>query len=72
MEKKFHLKDRTVCKSCYNKNRGKNKNKTTIEKEIHTSPQQLKIKNYNNKNTNTIVSTYENHANVVIGPRNVG
>ena len=51
-----YLKHKTVCKSCYNKNRRKN---TSIEKKID------KIKNNN-------VSTYENHACVVIGPRNVG
>ena len=57
------MKDRTVCKSCYNKNRRKNNDNTIIENEIYYN---------NNKNTNTIVSTYENHANVVIGPRDNG
>ena len=61
-----YLKHKTVCKSCYNKNRRKN---TTIEKEIHTT-QQPKIDNVNNENT--IVSKFENRADVVIGPRNVG
>ena len=48
-------KDRTVCKTCYNKNKRKNNNIILT----------LKIEN-------DIVSTYENRANVVIGPRNVG
>ena len=62
-----YLKHKTVCKSCYNKNRRKD---TTIEKEIHTTPHQPKINNVNNKNT--IVSKFENHRHVVIGPSNVG
>ena len=60
-----YLKHKTVCKSCYNKNRRKN---TSIEKKIDTKTQQPKIDKINNNN----VSTYENHACVVIGPRNVG
>ena len=59
-EDKF-MKDRTVCKNCYNKNRRKNKN------------QQPKIEKINNNHDSiTNDSTYENHANLVIGPRNVG
>ena len=57
------MKDRTVCKSCYNKN-GKNNNNTLIQN------QHPKLENVNNNNPS--VSTYENHAYVVIGPRNVG
>ena len=56
-----YKKDRTVCISCYNKNKRKNNN-------IILTPN---IENVNNNN-NGIVSTYENRANVVIGPRNVG
>ena len=63
------LKDRTVCKSCYNKNRRKN---TIIKNVIDITTQQPKIENVNNKDNNTVVSTHENHAYVVIGPRNVG
>ena len=59
-----YLKDRTVCKNCYNKNRSKNNNNALIENE------QPKINNNNANNPN--VSTYENHAYVVVGPRNVG
>ena len=57
-----YLKHKTVCKSCYNKNRRKN---TSIEKKID------KINN-NNVSTYENLATYENHACVVIGPRNVG
>ena len=61
-----YLKDRTVCKSYYRKNRRKNNN-TLIQN------QQPKIDKINNNNDNKPnVSTYENHAYVVIGPRNVG
>ena len=65
-------KDRTVCRSCYNKNR---KNNTLIKN------QQPKIDNVNRKislpekrkhDNNPRVSAYENHSHVIIGPRNVG
>ena len=62
-----HLKHRTICKKCQNENRRKNNHNTITENEIATTPQQPKIDKINNK-----VSTYENHAYVVIGPRNVG
>ena len=55
-----YKKDRTVCKSCYNKNKRKNN-------KIILTPN---IENVNNSN-NSVVSTYENRANVIIGPRNV-
>ena len=38
-----YKKDRTVCKTCYNKNKRKNNNK------INTSYQQPDIENVNNK-----------------------
>ena len=57
-----YLKHKTVCKSCYNKNRRKN---NKIEEEIHTK--QPKIDNVSN-----IVSKFENHRYVIIGPSNVG
>ena len=57
-----YLKLKTVCESCYNKNRRKN---TSIEKKID------KINN-NNVSTYENHAIYENHACVVIGPRNVG
>ena len=62
-----YLKDRTVCKSCYNKNRKQNNNNTTIQNQ---QPKIDNIKKNNGNNPN--VSTYENHAYIVIGPRNVG
>ena len=56
-----YKRDRTVCKSCFKKNKRKN-NKVIFTPNIENV--------YNNNNGN--VSTYENRANVVIGPRNVG
>ena len=55
-----YLKHRTICKKYHNENRRKNNN---------TLPPN--IENVNNNN-NDIVSTYENHRHVVIGPSNVG
>ena len=55
-------------KKCHSENRRKNNDNTITENEIATTPQQPKIDKINNNN----VSTYENHAYVVIGPRNVG
>ena len=55
------LKDRSVCRSCYNINRRKNN-------KIDITPQQPKIENVNKKDNNT----HENHAFIIIGPRNVG
>ena len=63
-----HLKHRTFCKKSHNENRRKNNNNTITENEINTTPQQPKIDKINNNN----VSRYENCANVIIGPRNVG
>ena len=71
-----YKKDRTACKTCYNKNENTRKNhiNTLIQNQQHTpsekktcsSQHQLKI-----DNNNPSVSTYETHANVVFGPRNV-
>ena len=59
IDEKNYLKDRTVCKSCNNKNRRKN--------------QQPKLdKIINNNDNNPSVSAHENHAYVVIGRRNLG
>ena len=63
-----YKKDRTVCKSCYNKSKRKNNINTLPQNKNNTSYQQPNIENVNNKN----FSTYENQANVIIGPRNVG
>ena len=62
-----YKKDRTVCKSCYNKKKRKNEYNTLPTNKINTSHQQPDFENGNKK-----VSTYENRANVIIGPRNVG
>ena len=48
-----------------------NNNNTTIQNESITSHQQRKVDINNNNDNNPNVSTYENHAYVVIGPRNV-
>ena len=82
------MKDRTVCKNRYNKNRRKNNNITIIENETCTSHQETTIDNVNNKkeirnfkvifpekrknNNNASDSAYENRRQVIIGPRNVG
>ena len=63
-----YLKHRTICKKCHNENRRKNNNNTITESEIDTTPQQPKIDKIINKND----STFENRANVIIGPRYVG
>ena len=62
-----YLKDRTVCKTCYNKNRRKNTNEILIQNH------QPKIDNSNNnKDNNPNLPLYENKTHVVIDPRNVG
>ena len=63
-----YKKDRTVCKSCYNINKRKNNINTLPQNKNNTSYQQPNIENVDNPN----LSTYENRANVIIGPRNVG
>ena len=67
IDKNNYLKNTNVCKRCYNKIRRKNNNNTLIQNQ---PPKVDKISN-NNVN-NTSVLSYENHANVVIGPKNVG
>ena len=57
-----YLKHRTICKKCHNENRRKNNINTKTENE------KPKIDKLNNNN----VSTFENHACVVIGLRSVG
>ena len=68
MDENIYLKHRTICKKCHDENRRKNKNNTITENEIDTTPQQPKIDKIINNN----VSTFENHACVIIGPGNVG
>ena len=62
IDENIYLKDRSVCKTCFNKNRRKNKISPLIQN------QQPKIDKINNDND----STYENHAYTVLGPTNVG
>ena len=59
-----YLKDKTVCRSCYNKKRRISNNNTLIQNR------QPKLNSNNDNNPN--VSKYENHAYVVIDTRNVG
>ena len=65
-----YKKDRTVCKTCYNKNKRKNNNIILTPNDLKTTSNKLD-KNIENVN-NAIVSSYENRANVIIGPRDVG
>ena len=67
-----YKKDRTVCRDCYNKNKRKNNFNTLPPNKNNTSYQQPNIENVKHKHNNPNLSTYENRANVVIGPRNVG
>ena len=62
-----YKKDRTICKTCYNINKRKNKINTLPPNRNNTSYQQPNIENVN-KN----VSTCGNHRHVMIGPSNVG
>ena len=59
-----YLKHRTNRKKCHHQNGGKTNFNTITENEIDTTPQQPKIDKINNNK----VSTFENHACVVIGP----
>ena len=63
----IYKKARTVCKTCYNRNKRKNNNITLPPIKLNTSCHQPNIENVNNN-----VSTYESHRHVVIGPSNVG
>ena len=63
-------KDRNICKNCYNINR-KKYNNNEKKRNFDNSVNKIKTANVNNTNNN-IVPTIENHAYVVIGPRNVG
>ena len=72
-----YRKCRTVCKTCYNKNKNRRKNNknTLIQNYQHTPSVQETCSSQDQPKTdsnNPCVSIYENHANVVIGPRNVG
>ena len=76
-------KDRNICENCYNINRKKynNKEKKRRVDDSVNNMEKPKIDNVNNKiiipgrqkhDNNPSVSRYENHAYVVIGPKNVG
>ena len=64
-----YVKYRTVRKSCYNKNRRKINKNTLTQKQ---QPKFQKVINNKNNINNPRISTFENHAYDVIGPRNVG
>ena len=66
-----YKKDRTICKTCYNKNKRRNNNNTSPP-NIENFNNKTKLKINNNKDNNPNVPTYENHRHVVVGPRNVG
>ena len=59
-------KDRNICKNCYNINR-KKYNSNEKKRKFDNSVNKIKI-----DNGYSIVSKFENHAYVVIGPRNLG
>ena len=69
----IYKKDRTVCETCYNKNKRKNNINTLppnkSKENVNNKTQQ---KNNNDKDNNPNVLTYENHRHVIIGPSNVG
>ena len=51
-------KKRTVCKSCYNKEKRKNNNTTSIRNEITASHQQSKVDNVNARNNKKILNIW--------------
>ena len=67
-----YKKDRNICKNCYNMNRKKDNNKEKKRKfdDSVNKIERPKIDNVNNKNN--ILSKYENHRHVVIGPSGAG
>ena len=73
LDKSIFSKHRTVCKSCYNKNRRRNNDNNIFQNEIITSRQQPKVEKINKNNVNNaIVPANENHPHIVFGLRNVG
>ena len=72
-DEKNYKKDRTVCKSCYNKKKRKNDFNTSIhETKIDNVNKKINIPEKQKHNKNPNVLTLENHHHVVIGPSNVG
>ena len=60
-------KDRNICNNCYNINR-KKYNNNEKKKKYDGSMNNIEKPKIDNVNNKTDVSTYENHACVVIGP----
>ena len=75
-----YMKDRTVCKSCYNKNRRKNNNKTLIQNQQPKSDDKKKRKVVNSvnntndikKKTKVVASVNNNNRTLIIGLSNCG
>ena len=67
INEKYYLKDRTVCKSCYNKNRRKNNNNTLIQNQKPKSDNKKKI-----KVVNFVNNTFINNRTLIIGFSNCG
>ena len=65
-----YLKHRTICKKCHNENR--RKNNKNLPPNIENVNNKKKLKINSNNNNNDIVSKFENHRHVIIGPSNVG
>ena len=59
-------KDRNICKNCYNINRKKYNNNKKVVDSVN------KLEKPKIDNVNNIVSKFENHRHVIIGPSNVG
>ena len=79
IDKNNYLKDRTVCKSCYNKNRRKNNNNTSIQNQQPKSDNDKKekkvavsVKNTNNNKKKTKVVDSMNNRTLIIGFSNCG
>ena len=74
-----YLKDRTVCKSCYNKNRRKNNNNTIIQNQQPKSDDKKKrkiVNSVNNTNVNKkktkVDDSVKNNRTLIIGFSNCG
>ena len=67
---KNYKKDRTVCKTCYNKNKRKNSIENVNKKVSDFENVNKKVSDF--ENVNKKVSDFENHRHVIIGPSNVG
>ena len=65
-------KDRNICKNCYNINRKKYNNSNEKKGKYADSMNNIEKPQIGNVNNRIDVTTHENQANVVIGPRNVG